>query len=351
MSENRNSIFYMIAVGACLAVFGFAAIGLFLPLVKISGGESITVYSTVGGIIDFFKDIKNTTIDKVVAVAGLLRNTIVVSMALALLIRIIFCFIKYVFKNIRNILHPNDFYGEDVASICIQIAFFSMTMYAYYPDWTYDIGLALMSAAAVFGIVIISLLRIVEGLKSDQKMRGFVHALLMFGAAIVFFVTIQIGMHSPVKVDGGTGRVAIVEEFTNYFTRVFTNFSKDVIVAFILEIVALYLFFDAFKCLGNSCMYSLGCVKKPHKKHVQKEYHFRAILRALMSLAFLAGAIVLVIVKSEEAFGVKYTVGRTGIVSAILIVVGIILIIAAKRVKPKVNTYEKAEQKEENANE
>ena len=346
MSQNRNSVFYLIAVGASLAVFALAAIGLFLPLVKIDGGESITVYKVVGGIIDFFKNIKEADFDKVLGVIELLRDTVVVGMALALLLKIVLCFIKYVFKNLRNIFHPNDFYGEDVISVSVQVALFSMTLYAYYPSWEYDVGLSLMSVGAVLGIVIVSLLRAIEGLKSDNKVRGFLHALFMFFAAMLFFATIQVGMHSLVAPSGGGPRVALVNEFVSYFTHTFMNFSRDNLIALILMFVALFLIFDAFKCIGTACNYSLGCVRKKHKKHEQKEYHFRAIARGLMGLGFLAGSVVLIIIKSKEAFGRSYTVGRTGIVSAIFLVVAIVCIIIAKRIRPKVNSYEKAEEKE-----
>lgn len=348
--RNRRSIFYVIAVGASLAVFAFAAIGLFLPLVKINGGESISVYNTVKEIIDFFVNIKSATIDKALAIAGLIRSAIVISLAVTLLVRIIFCFLKFVAKNLRNVISANDYYGEDMISICVQIALFSMMMYAYYPSWDYDIGLAFMNLAALLGIIIVSLLRIIEGLKSDNPGRGLFHALFMFGAAIFIFVTVSIGMHSPVSIVGGGSRVAMVDELTNYFTHIFSNLSDDVIGAVICQAIALFLFFDAFKCMGTAVQYSLGCVKKSRRlkhKHIQKEYHFRAILRTLMGIAFLAGAIVLVVAKSEEAYGVKYTIGRTGIVSFVLLSVSVIFIIIAKRIRPKVNTYEKAEYKEE----
>ena len=349
-TRNRRSIFYVISVMASLAVFVFIAIGIFLPLVKVNGGESITVYNVVKEIIDFFKNIKDATIDKVIAIVSLVRSIIVISLALALLVKLIICFFKFIGKNLKNLFTANDYFGEDMISVCVQVAIFSMMLYAYYPSWDYDIGLAFMNLAALLGIVIVSFLRIVEGLKSDHPGRAFLHALFMFGAALFIFVTISIGMHSPVANVNGGPRVAMVDEFTNYFTRAFSNFSKDSIVALIMQIVALFLFFDAFKCMGSGVQYSLGCVKKSRflkRQHKQKEYHFRAILSCLLGLAFLAGAIILVILKSEEAYGVKYTVGRTGIVSGVLLALAIFFIIVAKYIKPKVNTYEKAEFKEE----
>ena len=349
-TRNRRSIFYVIAVMASLAVFVFVAMGIFLPLVKINGGESITVYNVVKEIVDFFKNIKDATIDKVVTIVSLVRSVIVISMALALLVRVIFCFLKFVGKNLKNLFTANDYYGEDMISICIQVALFSMTMYAYYPSWDYDIGLAFMCIAALIGIVIVSLLRIIEGLKSDHPTQAFFHALFMFGAAVLIFVTIQVGMHSPVaRVEGGP-RVAMVNELTTYFTKVFSDFSKDAIVALIMQFVALFLFFHSFSSMGMAVQYSLGCVRKSHflkKQHKQKEYHFRAIFRTALGLAFFVVAIILVISKSEEAYGVKYEMGRTGVVSIILLATSIILIIVAKRIKPRVNTYEKAEMKEE----
>lgn len=349
-TRNRKSIFYVIAVMASLAVFVFIGMGIFLPLVKINGGESITIYNVVKEIIDFFKNIKDATIDKVVAIVSLIRSIIVISLALALLVRLIICFFKFLGKNLKNLFTANDYFGEDMISICVQVAIFSMMMYAYYPSWDYDIGMSFMNIAALLGIVIVSFLRIIEGLKSDQPLRAFFHSLFMFGAAVLIFVTISVGMHSPVANVAGGPRVAMIDEFTNYFTRVFSNFSKEVIIALIMQIVALFLFFDSFKCMGSGVQYALGCVKKSRllkKQHKQKEYHFRAILATLLGLAFLVGAIVLVIIKSKEAYGVEYTIGRTGIVSIILLSVSILFIIIAKYIKPKVNTYEKAEYKEE----
>ena len=348
MSENRRSIFYLLAIGVSFAVFATVAIGLFLPLVNV-GGEGITIYQTIHAIIEFFADIQNININKVLKITSLIRNTIVISLAISLLIHLIISFLKFLFKNIRNIVHANDFYGEDLISVCVHVAVFSMTMYAYYPYWDYAAGLTLMTIGAVAGIVIVSLLRLIEGLKSDEKLRGAAHAILMCVAALFLFTTIAAGMHSPVAVEGSTGRIAIVEEFTNYFTNVFLNFSKEVIVALILEIVALSLLFSSFTYLGTSIQFTLGCVKKSRKirvKHQQKEYHFRAILRALIGLAALAGSIVLIVIKSKEAFGVQFTIGRTGIVSFVLIVAAIILIVIAKIIKPKVNTYDRAEEKE-----
>ncbi len=349
-THNRRSIFYVIAVMASLAVFVFIAMGIFLPLVKINGGESITVYNVVKEIVDFFKNIKDATFDKVVAIVSLVRSIIVISLALALLVRVILCFFKFIGKNLKNLFTANDYYGEDMISVCVQVAIFSMMMYAYYPSWHYDIGLAFMNLAALLGIIIVAFLRVVEGLKSDRPGKAFIHAVLMFGVAVLIFVTISIGMHSPVANAAGGQRIAMVDELTNYFTRVFSDFSKDVIVALIMQIVALFLFFDAFKCMGSGLQYSLGCVKKSRwlkKQHKQKEYHFKTFLSTLLGLAFLVGAIILVIIKSEEAYGVKYVIGRTGIVSIILLSLALILIIVAKYVKPKENTYEKAEAKEE----
>ena len=349
-TKNRRSIFYVIAVMASLAVFVFVGIGLFLPLVKVSGGESISVYYVVKEIIEFFKNIKDATIDKVLAIVSLIRSVIVISLALALLVRLIICFIKFLGKNLKNLFTANDYFGEDMVSICIQVAIFSMMMYAYYPSWDYDIGLAFMNIAALVGIVIVALLRVIEGIKSDNRLKGAFHALFMFGAALFVFITISIGMHSPLaNVDGGP-RIAMVNEFTNYFTRVFTHFSKEVIFAVILQIVALFFFFNSFKLMGDGAQFALGCVRKSRhlkRQHKQKEYHFRAILYVLLGLAFFTGAIVLVIIKSEEAYGVKYTIGRTGIVSIILLALSILFVVIAKIIRPKVNTYERAEAKEE----
>ncbi len=349
-THNRRSIFYVIAVMASLAVFVFIAMGIFLPLVKVNGGESITIYNVVKEIVDFFKNIKDATFDKVVAIVSLVRSIIVISLALALLVRVILCFFKFIGKNIKNLFTANDYYGEDMISVCVQVAIFSMMMYAYYPSWDYDIGLAFMNIAALLGIIIVAFLRVIEGLKSDTPGKAFIHAILMFGVAVLIFVTISVGMHSPVANAAGGPRIAMIDELTNYFTRVFSDFSKDVIVALIMQIVALFLFFDAFKCMGSGVQYSLGCVKKSRwlkKQHKQKEYHFKTFLSTLLGLAFLVGAIILVIIKSEEAYGVKYVMGRTGIVSIILLSLALILIIIAKYVKPKENTYEKAEAKEE----
>lgn len=350
MSENRNSIFYPLAVGLSLAVFAFIGIGLFLPLVKINGGESISIFKTVQAIIQFFVDIKNIDIDKIVKIVELVRNTVVTSLALMLLIRLLIGFIKYIVKNFRNIFHPNDFYGEDMISICVEVAFFSMMMYAYFPKWDYDIGLAFMNIAALVGIGIVSFLRVVEGLKSDHPWKGLLHAVLMFGAAIFVFLTISVGMHSPVVVEGTNVRVAIIEEFTTYFTYTFTNFSKESIISFLLMLAALFLIFASFRYLGTVIQYVLGCVTKTRrgrKQHEQKEYHFKAILRLLLGIFFFAGAIIIIILKSPEAFGVKYTIGRTAIVSFILLGISLILIIVAKIIRPEVNTYEKATAKQE----
>lgn len=349
MSENRNSIFYLIAVGASFFVFVFAGIGLFLPLVTIDG-EAVTVYNTVEQIVEFFKDIKNINIDKIIKITKLVRNTIVISLAISLLIRIIISFLKHLVKNLRNVFHPNDFYGEDLISVCIQIAIFSMMMYAYYPKWEYAIGLEFMTIAAVTGIGVVSLLRIVEGLKSDERLKGLGHAILMSLASLSLFTVILVGMHSPVIAVGETARPAIINEFTSYFTYTFTSFSKESIVALICEFIALALLFASFTQIGYAVSFTTGCVRKSRRnrrKHIQKEYHFRAILRSLLGLAFMAGSIAIIIIKSPEAFGRQYTVGRTGIVSGILIVIGIALIVAAKLVKPHINTYERAESKEE----
>lgn len=349
-TTNRRSYFYAISILLSLAVFGFIGVGLFLPLVKINGGDSISIYGVVKEIIDFFKNIKDATIDKVLAIVSLIRSIVVISMALALLVRLIICFFKFLGKNFKYLFKSNDYFGEDMISICVQVAVFSMMMYAYYPSWDYEIGMSFMNIAALVGIVIVSFLRVVEGLKSDHPGRAFFHALFMFGAAFFVFIAIEVGMHSPVKNVAGGPRVAMVNEFTTYFTNVFSNFSTDVLVALIMQIVALFLFFDAFKCLGSGVQYALGCVRKSHflkKQHKQKEYHFRAILSFLIGLVFFVGAIVLVIIKSEEAYGVKYTIGRTGIVSIVCIVLAIVFVIIAKYIKPKVNTYEKAEHKEE----
>lgn len=349
-TRNRRSIFYVIAVMASLAVFVFVGIGIFLPLVKINGGESINVYGVVSEIINFFKNIKDATIDKVVAIVSLIRSVVVISLAIALLVRLIICFIKFFGKNIRNLFSANDYFGEDMISICVQVAVFSMMLYAYYPSWDYDIGLAFMNIAALIGILIVGLLRVIEGLKSDHPGKAFFHALFMLGAAVFIFVAISIAMHSPIAKVGGGPRVAIVDEFTNYVSRVVTAFSKEVILALIMQVVAIYLFFSSFKFMGDGVQYSLGCVKKSRrikKEHKQKEYHFRTILHTLLGLGFFAGAIVLVIVKSQEAYGVSYTIGHTGIVSIIFLVVAIIFVTIAWIIKPKANTYEKAEAKEE----
>lgn len=349
MNQNRNSVFYLIAIGASLVVFVLATIGLFLPLVTINGSEPISIYSTVLEIIEFFKNIKDATFEKANLIIGLVRSTIVMSMAIMLLVKIILCFIKYCIKNLRNIVHPNDYYGEDMIKVCVQIAVFSMMLYAYFPSWEYDIGLELMTYAGIIGISIVSLLRMIEGLKSDHPWQGFFHSIVMFLAAIFLYTVVLVGMHSPVKPIEVGGRIAIIDEFTSYFTHTFMDFSSVNIVALLIEIAALFLLFSAFANVNASFMYVLGCVKKSKcnaKLHVQKEYHFRAIIRALLALAFFSGSIVFIIIKSGEAFGVEYTVGRTGIVSVILIAVSIILIIIAKRIKPQVNTYEKAEEKE-----
>lgn len=349
-TRNRHSIFYVIAVMASLAVFVFVGMGIFLPLVKINGGESINVYAVVSEIIDFFKNIKDATIDRVVAIVSLVRSVIVISLALSLLVRVIICFFKFLGKNLKNLFTANDYYGEDMISICIQVAIFSMMMYAYYPSWDYEIGLAFMNIAALVGILIVSLLRLVEGLKSDHPGKGALHALFMLGAAVAVFVTISVAMHSPVANVSGGPRVAMVDEFTNYISRVVTNFSKEVILALVLQVVAIFLFFSSFRLMGNAVQYGLGCVKKSHrakKQHKQKEYHFRTIFNTLLGLAFFAGAIVLVMTKSQEAYGVNYTIGRTGIVGIVLLVISIFFVTIAWFIKPTVNTYEKAEMKQE----
>ena len=349
-TRNRRSIFYPIAVILSLAVFAFIAIGLFLPLVKVNGGDSISIYNVVKEIVDFFKNIKDASFDKVLAIVSLVRSVVVISLAIGLLVRLIICFIKFFGKNIKNLFTANDYFGEDMIFLCVQVAIFSMMMYAYYPSWDYDVGLSFMTIASIAGIVIVSFLRVIEGLKSDQPGKAFIHALFMLLAAISVFTAILVGMHSPVANVAGGPRVSMINEFTTYFTYIFTHFTKEAIIALIMQLVALFLFFASFNRMGNGVHYILGCVKKSRlqkRKHKQKEYHFRAILSILLGLAFFCAAIGLVVAKSEEAYGVKYTIGRTGIVSIILLSVGLIFVVVAKLIKPRVNTYEKAEAKEE----
>lgn len=350
MSENKTSVFYSIAAGSSLAVFALAMAGLFLPLVKVNG-ETITIYETISQIFAFIRDFRNATIDKALALSGIIRNAVVISVAVSLFFRIIFSFFSYLFKNIRNIIHPNDFYGEDMIRVSLHIAFFTAIMFAYYPEWHYSIGMVLMNIASILGILIVGFLRITEALRSDRPVASFIHAVLMILASALLYSVIFYGMMSPVAVKNGGLRIALVDNVTNYVSNMAVNFTTDLLVAFILEILAVGFIFRSLASMQNSCLCTLGCVPRrfrKRRKHVQREYHLRAIIHAILGLVFFTGGIILAIAKSEEAFGVEYTIGTSGILGIVGLVLAIALVITAKLVRPGLNTYEHIKD-EENA--
>lgn len=349
MSENKTSIIYSIAAGSSLVVFVLAMAGLFLPLVKING-DTITIYETIKQIFDFIGNIGSATIGDVIILSGIIRNTVVIATAVSLFVRIILSFVSYLLKNIRNLIHPNDFYGEDVVKVSLHIAFFTAVMYAYYPEWHLSIGMALMNIASIAGLVIVAILRIEEALKSDEKGASTLHALFMIIATGLIYCVLFYGMKSPVAIKDSGTRIALVDNITIYASYALLNFSTDAILAFLLEVAAVVVIFRSLRSLDNACFCTLGCVKRgrrQRRKHVQREYHLRAIIHTLIGLVLFAAGIGLAVSKSEQAFGTQYTIGTTGILGIIGLVLAIVFVIFAKITRPGVNTYEKIRDEEE----